>query len=739
MAIITQQPTTPIIIHKSTTNKSFLDMHYFLKEKGIKNNDFFLALRDRGLLGVDPRDPNLPPYMKARILRECQDNYWYFLREVVRVPEQGGSVGGGTRYQLNRANLALNFLFLVNFNVYMVIPRQNGKTIGAMCRYLWVYNFGTSNSEILLFNKDHQGAKDNLKRLRDLRDALPSYLRFDSAVNAEGKKLKVPNTIVMMQHPYNNNKITTKPSARTKDSANNLGRGSTVPMIYFDEFAFMPYNESVLMAAVPAFSRASENAHRHGAPYGILITTTPGDLLTGPGSYAFEVKNKATIWREDYYDYTYENLIGLRDANRESNFFLVEYTYQQLGRGQEYFTRMVKEMQSNWAAIRREILLEWAEAATECPFSQEDLDKIKSFNKPQPIRTIMFGQFGQYTMDIFDNIDLSYPPIIGVDVAGATFNDSSAITIIDSHTTKVCANLHCNFMPADDLADVLYQIVTKYMPNAIICVERNGGFGAAVIQRLCKTNIKKNLYWEIKDKIIEETFTGMRMEKRHRKVKVYGLDSTKDIRARLIELLMERVMYHKDKFIAPILWEEMRAMEVKKNGKVEHSDKTHDDNVFSYLMALYVWYDGKNLVENFGIRKNTLRTDDNIELEETNIEEIESKKVPIDIRSSDFELSDDIKNALEFVENDKFITSNDLQDTIIMENIKNKNKRAETPLGNNETGIVVHNSLSPQYSITIELPDSIFSDTDDIYNNDTHITSNGTPLAGNLAEYFDSI
>ena len=78
MAIIQQQPvaTKPVFIHKSTTNKSFLDMHYFLKERGIMNNDFFLALLDPGLAGIDPRDPNLSPQMKARVLRECQLNYW---------------------------------------------------------------------------------------------------------------------------------------------------------------------------------------------------------------------------------------------------------------------------------------------------------------------------------------------------------------------------------------------------------------------------------------------------------------------------------------------------------------------------------------------------------------------------------------------------------------------------------------------------------------------------------------
>ena len=51
------QQTKTVLIHKSTTNQSFLDMHYYLKEKGIQNNDFFLILIDSGLAGIDPRDP----------------------------------------------------------------------------------------------------------------------------------------------------------------------------------------------------------------------------------------------------------------------------------------------------------------------------------------------------------------------------------------------------------------------------------------------------------------------------------------------------------------------------------------------------------------------------------------------------------------------------------------------------------------------------------------------------------
>jgi hypothetical protein len=235
----------------------------------------------------------------------------------------------------------------------------------------------------------------------------------------------------------------------------------------------MPYNKEVYLAAAPAFSTASQNAKANGAPYGILLTTTPGDLLTDSGQYAYDIRNNATPWLEQYYDYNFEQLEGLRAANKNNDFFLVSYTYQQLGSGQEYFMRMVKEMNREWPAIRREVMLEWAETATDCPFSQEDLDIIKQHLK-EPIRTLLFGQFGQYQFNIYEDIDLSYPPIMGVDVSGATFNDASAITIIDSHTTRVCATLNCNFIPYDDLADILYQIVSKLLPNSIINIERNG-------------------------------------------------------------------------------------------------------------------------------------------------------------------------------------------------------------------------------------------------------------------------
>lgn len=123
MIVSNRQQTHTIYCHKSTTNKSFLEMHYYLKSIGIKNNAFMLALLDPDLAGVDPHDKNLNTLMKQKILRECVNNYWYFLREVVRIPDSG-STGGGSKYKLTRGNLALNFAMILNLNIFLELPRR---------------------------------------------------------------------------------------------------------------------------------------------------------------------------------------------------------------------------------------------------------------------------------------------------------------------------------------------------------------------------------------------------------------------------------------------------------------------------------------------------------------------------------------------------------------------------------------------------------------------------------------
>lgn len=466
---------------------------------------------------------------------------------------------------------------------------------------------------MVFLNKKMEDSKLNLARMKEIRGALPSYLQMIQLVTPDGKIVRKPNTVETLEHVSNGNKIKTVPSARSKAAAASLLRGRTIPIIYADEWAFTPYNEIIYVNTIPAWKTAAMNAKRNKAPYGITITTTPGFLQEEAGKYAWDMKESATPFTELWYDMNYYELMNYINANTRSSFIYIKYTYQQLGRSEQWFSEICRDMQSKWPDIRREVLLEWSTSVENSPFTQEQLEVVEQLTKT-PIKQILL--MNKYTMSIYQQIDLNrYPPIIGVDVSGGYNRDSSAISCIDSNTTKVFADLNCNYISTFDLAQCIYELVTVYMPNAVVNVERNGGFGASVLAKLVNSKIKRNLYFEIKDKVIEERQQNDHIYKTKKRMKIYGLDNTKAVRELLMELLRERMENHKDKFISPHILAELKGLEVKKNGKIDHSVNTHDDQIFSMLMALYVWYYGKNLAENFGIRKAVIKTDESLDEE----------------------------------------------------------------------------------------------------------------------------
>ena len=100
------------MIQYNTNNDSFIKVYEFLKKKGIKNRTFFLELKDETLIDVDPFDEeHLTTEQKNRIMRECINNPWYFIRECVRIP-----ASGLVRFELNLGNLAMIWCALHNLN-----------------------------------------------------------------------------------------------------------------------------------------------------------------------------------------------------------------------------------------------------------------------------------------------------------------------------------------------------------------------------------------------------------------------------------------------------------------------------------------------------------------------------------------------------------------------------------------------------------------------------------------------
>jgi hypothetical protein len=540
--------------------------------------------------------------MKQKVFLECQRNFWYYIREVVRVQSQGGPY---VRYKLDRGNLALNFCFTLNLNIYQEQPRQTGKTVATEVWFSWVYNFGSRNANMVFLNKKHEDTKRNLSSLKDIIKALPSYLRFDQAFGVDGKKLKASNTVSYIQHKINYNNIRALPMARNRTSAISLLRGQTITNCWIDESAFFQYLEETLQNGMPALTTAFRNCRANGAPHGLCLTSTPGFLTTEEGQYMFDLKNNMTPFSELWYDFSLQQLTQMLNANEKSIFVYIRTTYQQLGLSEDWLKARIKEQNQKWSDIRREFLLEWATSAENCPFTQEELRNVERYIR-NPIKQVYISNF---LFNIYSEISPRDKTLIGVDVAAGYSKDSSAISVTDSKTTKLVADFNCNYINPVDLATVIYNLVVNYLPNSLVTIERNG-VGTGTLAKLMNSKIRNNLYYEIKERVIEERPDGFRTRKKKQMTKVYGVDNTKEVREQLMDLLTDRVKDHYDKFVSPILLEELKNLEIKKTGRIDHSINSHDDSVFSFLYSIYPIYYGKNVRENWHISTPILRTAD---------------------------------------------------------------------------------------------------------------------------------
>lgn len=268
------------------------------------------------------------------------------------------------------------------------------------------------------------------------------------------------------------------------------------------------------------------------------------------------------------------------------------------------------------------------------------------------------------------------------------------------------------------------------------------GFGSSVIQMLLKTSIKKNLYYEIKDRADEEVFDGISVRKRTRKVKVYGSTSSHTKRNQLIELLHQRVQHHRDKFNTKEIYDELCTMVVKPNGKTEHSEDAHDDLVFSYLWALYVFYYGQDLATRFHLMKTEIYTDDHYDETSYSLEEeyMEGENIDPSVFRSEDPITQLAEEQLKVLNSTKSMTFEDLYKQQVLEDQKSLNKLQMTPYGREAISKAYHvpvDYLEKQSKIGyVNIMDDI---NKNFYDGESTDPNKDPRLVGNLSDMFNRL
>lgn len=595
------------IIHKNTKNLSFLKVYRYLLERGVKNNKFFLRLYDKDLEKINPRDENLSPVMKAKVIAEIVKNPFYFLREIVLVDIPGGK----TSFELHPGNLALIWSIMNSFDTIILLPRQRYKTISIAAYLVHVFYFATQSTHMLFGNKKKEDSINNLKRFKAIRDNLPKYM-LETIFSL---KRDIENT-ESIESKKTRNKVTIVGNPRNEEQADNMGRGASVPFIWSDEYAFISYNDTFLKAAAPAYRTSANFAERDGKPHSKIISTTPNNLDSESGLNAKQLLDNSCDFFEQMYDMTRLEIQNYIEANSSNGFLYIKYTWQQLGLDDKWYNTMCRDLSWDWRVIKREVDLQWTKSADNSVFNETELDileknidktpnnmiieiKKANLNVDEPITKIPYN-FKSYWTDV----KADYPYFVGCDVSGGLGRDYTAIVFLDPFDEyREVALFKNNTINLSNLKHLLLHLVKKF-PNITLFIENNS-YGKGIIDELLDDPIAaKKLYFNYK--IQDKDKTKNNPNKVTNSIE-YGVNTNTQSRSLMIDIMRELVTERPYTIRAEDIYLDIRGLIYNRQGKIEHDIMTHDDCLFSKLIVLYAVRYGNNIAK-FLRRADSLRS-----------------------------------------------------------------------------------------------------------------------------------
>lgn len=354
-----------------------------------------------------------------------------------------------------------------------------------------------------------------------------------------------------------------------------------------------------------------------------------GNLDTPEGQRSLPIIKSMITWSEKIYDMTDEEIDAYKstfvdkynaditkDHNREAlDVFYIEYKYYQIRKDDAWVNEQLRKG-GDRATVRREILLQRLRGSKDSPISPDDIEYLIQ-NIKQSTDLLIFNKWLFLVYDhgvetipgsIKKLFDPKIPYIIGIDPASGGGGDNTAITIINPNNLMIAAEFKNPYIVSTDLEDLIVELVKKYMPNAVIIPERNS-MGVFLIQHLCKSPVRHNLYWSDNnkqlEKLAEEDPDSFDLKLQSNANKKYGTYLTKKVRDAMIYKLFQMINECKELLTSKYLVDDICKLVKTSTGRIEACSGEHDDSLFSYLHAIYLYYTGDNL-EIFGIDNSML-------------------------------------------------------------------------------------------------------------------------------------
>lgn len=622
------------VIHYETKNESFLRLAEIYHRMGVKNCAFHLALLQPELKDVDPFDENLPIEIKAKVLYECKENFWYALREVSRIPVPGSLVP--TYFQANRANVSLYWFFFNHVMVLIVILRQTGKTTMLMELVKYLLNFGSTNTFINLLTKSEGLKAETLKKVKDLFDELPDYLNFST-------KKDIFNTDeVRLKEPINNSFKGALSSSSPKQ-AEKVGRGFTSPINLIDEAAFID-NIAIAMGAMLMSGNAARTAaEKNGKAFGTILATTAGNTDDRDGKYVYQLANAATTLDEKFFDVVdlkQLNELILKNSNAGKNqvkrpIINITLSYRQLGYDDEWLEKKLAENISTPENIKRDIFNQWLSGSNRSPIPKEYIETIKKHIVEMP-RSEFYAPYNYLIKWFISAEELDFREknahafTIGIDTSDGVGRDDITFVVRDHTNGEIVCTAYFNEINLITLSDFFVSFMVRYK-NSTMIIERRSSAVTMIdymIQKLLMLEINpftrmfnmifqnKEIYQKEYDEIINARYYNEEIFTKYKKhigfvTSGSGITSRSELYSTTLMAMLKYTGYclYDEKLVGQI------SSLIIKNNRIDHPEGGNDDMVVASLLSYWLLTKGKNL-HLYGIDTYTMLKSNKVYLDE---------------------------------------------------------------------------------------------------------------------------
>lgn len=583
-------------IDTDTKNKSFLKQALVLNRLGVKNNKFMLAILDRDLIGYDPHNlKDNSVELRQRIGVECKLNPWYFVREVVRIPVQGSAP---IPFIAHRGNIALIWNYFNNFDVFIVMPRQFGKTVAAVAITAYIVFIQSTHFTFSMFAKDDKLRLLNVTRLKNVRDALPKYLISPAVGDSDNKQ--------GLYYSALENHYQTFVAQKSKEAADAQARGMTTPAFHWDELGFSPNIDVTYPTALAATNQAAENAKEQGLPHKNIITCTAASLDTVPGRFAHSLITGAFTFSESMYDLkdrdAYEEIVKNNSANAMVN---LTYSYLQLGKTKQWLKETVSRTKASPDEVARDYLNIWKSTSDDAVIASDLMDKILNSEMDAKHVEIDEGYLISWYLpeEVVTGNKFKFKSfILGMDSSENVGADFTSFVMIDASTMAVVATCRCNDSDILKVSKFICRFLTRF--SRMLWVPERKSTGSSIIDIVVDYLVShgENPLNRIFNKVVQdkndERFRGKSINTfdiSGANRKYLGFVTTASSRNTLYkEVLMKALTLNHSRIHDSTLIRELGHLTVR-NGRIDHPNGGHDDTVVAYLLACFVLFLGKHL------------------------------------------------------------------------------------------------------------------------------------------------